>query len=138
MDGSVLSSLWSFAGRLCGDWLGSGVPVCGLVDNIGQWYWSTAVAVGSVWRRTVFVFFLAEHSPCILRASASCLALRARGDSRSAEIKGGPWEIRSPAAASPEALLSQRSSFIVSTPEALNVQPFRAGQPICRRSVASA
>jgi hypothetical protein len=84
------------------------------------------------------VFFLAEHSPCILRASASCLVRRTRGDSRSAEIKGGPWEIRSPAAASPEALLSQRSSFIVSTPEALNVQPFRAGQPICRRSVASA
>ena len=36
----------------------------------------------------------------------------------SAEIKG-PCEIRSPAAASPEALLSQPSSFIVSTPEAL-------------------
>ena len=94
VDGSVLSSLWSFAGRLCGDWLGSGVPVCSLVDslvdNIGQWCWSTAVAVGSVWRRTVFVFFLAEHSPCNLRASASSLFRRNRGDSRSVEIKGGP------------------------------------------------
>eukprot|EP01046_Picozoa_sp_COSAG06_P082235 COSAG06_NODE_29287_length_559_cov_0.904348_1_plen_30_part_10 len=28
-DGSVLSSVWSYAGRLCGGWLGSGVPVCG-------------------------------------------------------------------------------------------------------------
>ena len=89
-DGSVLSSVWSYAGRLCGGWLGSGVPVCGLVDNVGQWCWATVVAVGSVWRRTVFVFFLAEHSPCNLRASASSLFRRNRGDSRSVEIKGGP------------------------------------------------
>ena len=61
---------------LCAVWLTMSV------SGAGRRRWQSAVSV--------FVFFLAEHSPCNLRASASSLFRRNRGDSRSVEIKGGP------------------------------------------------
>ena len=104
-------------------------------DLRGRKYVMTALPFG--WNQSPYCEFSCSQWQSVpsseSRHSTSCLFLRNRGDLRRQDPSGLPSENRAAARASTvavlQALFSQWLSFFVSTPEALNVQPFGLANP---------